>query len=321
MTLDSAHPDTLPVRYTGAYALMEIPPRCRKPRPVRYEADFTLPVRAVTGLQAPVAMTYTTATDRAMDLRFFDGRLYRTVIHKTWPTTPEGVRSAPVEVATEYGSDGFPAETGLITHAWGTVKSLEEVVAEHATHLANFLVVDGVLWERAAEPRYVVGVALLRWSSARGPWVAITATDTDNVNDDPRHIFRADDHAAALADALEMARKLGVDDDKIAELTGEAPRITVYLPDSVQLVIPEQEHEDLSALRDDLGQALREADRTLRSVDRRYPDPVDHKYGKEFAVAWEKLLSVHQQIRTLTDDVVGADAVRRPYMPEAASNS
>jgi hypothetical protein len=317
MTLDAAHPDTLPVHYTGPYSLMEIPPRCRKPRPVRHEADFTLPVRSATGRQAPVAMTYTTASGRAVTLRFFDGHLYRTVTHRTWPPTANGVPSPSLEVATEYGSDRFPAEAGLITHEWPTVDSLEEVVAQHATHLAAFLVVDGVLWERANEPRYVVVGAPhpTRWSGARGTWVEITVTDTDNAHDDPRHIFRADDHAAALADALEMARELGVDDDKIAELAGETPRITVHLPDSVRLVIPEQEREDLSALRDDLGQALRDAERALRSVDRRYADAErDHMYAEEFAVAWQRLTSLHEQILSLTDDVVGAHAVRRPYL-------
>jgi hypothetical protein len=326
MTLDAAHPDTLPVHYTGAYSLMEIPPRCRNPRPVRYQADFTLPVRSVTGRQAPVAMTYTTATGRdtspATVLRFFDGHLYSTVTHTTWPRTPEGVREAPVEVATEYGSDNFPAKASLITRDWGTVDSLEEVTAFHARHLARFLVIDGVIWERANEPRYVVVAAPYpqRWDKTRGPWIEITVTDTDNAHDNPRHIFRADQHAAALAAALEMARELGAADDRLAELTSAAPKIAVHLPEAVQLVVPAQEHKELSKLREGLQSALREADRALTAVDRLYADPErDPARAEEFGVAWEKLTSLHEQILTLTDDVVGVDAVRRPYMRNDAA--
>lgn len=320
MTLISADISTLPVRFTGTYRLMEVPPRCRKPRPVPHEADFTLPVRSVTDEQAPIAITYATGRDQALVLRFFDLQLYQQVTHHP-PQAWAGERRAPV--ATEYGSAGFPAQAALRTYTWSTVDSLEAVRAEHAKYLAGYLVVDGLVWELAREPRYVVSGSRHRsqWDRPRAPWVDLSATDTDSA-DEPRHIFRADQHAAALADALAMARSLGVDEARIAELTARAPQITVHVPAAVQLVIPEQEHEDLSGLRAGLRHALYDAHAALTAVDSQYPDPEKNaKRAREFAEAWEKLTDLHGQILALTVDVVGERAVRRPFLPQEAELS
>lgn len=318
MTLTPADISTLPVRFTGTYRLMEIPPRCRKPRPVPHEADFTLPVRSATDEQAPIAITYPTGFDTAAVLRFFDHQLYQQATHHP-PTAWSGERRTPV--ATEYGSAGFPAEAALHT-TWGTVDSLDAVKAQHAEYLARYLVVDGLVWERATEPRYVVSGSRHRshWDRPWAPWIDLSTTTTDTA-DDPRHIFRADQHTAALADALAMARSLGVDEARTAELAAQAPQITVHVPAAVQLVIPEQEHGDLPGLRTELRHALYNAQTALIGVNQ-YADPEKNaRHAREFAEAWERATDLHGQIRALTDDVVGVDAVRRPYTPDEVEPS
>lgn len=231
-----ASPFTVTVH--GTYARDEIPPRCRKPRPVTYDATATVDVASVTGQEAPVAFRITKLYDdgrNTSEIRTYQGRLfapYKPFSRQVEPTVP--------------GDSRFPAEvTADNVRMWRDASTAEEFRAGVSEYFAQFLVIDGGVWVETAEPGYLVTTFGLGGGS--GSTALMVSTRTDHGT-----LFRADEFEAACAHAAEVSRDRG---DPAGRYEGEGAEqyraIDVLVPEAVTLVTVPPEPVEVRDLRFD----------------------------------------------------------------------
>lgn len=143
--------DTTTLTVTYTYESWEIPPRARKPRPVRREATITVDVPTVTADQAPVVMRVPESAwskdPRMAELRGYAGRLFQPLtaehVFDHWPLEAPSVAAGshlfPLERRSDHGS-----------------RSQATAEAEVRAELGKFLVVDGMVWLETDEPAYEI---------------------------------------------------------------------------------------------------------------------------------------------------------------------
>lgn len=236
----TAEPKFFVVTVHGAFEREEVPPRCRKPRPVQYEASTKVALPCITSDEAPVAFRVHSTLERTQDVRTYRGQLF----------LADAVRVAgEPDVPRVAGSGDFPAERA----AFATVpaKSEEEFAERERRVLAEFLVVDGEVWHRIGEPRYEVCTFGL--GSNHGG-TAIMATFGDNANIAPQSYFRADDFKGAREYATRVALQRG-DNESVARFRA---LIEVLDPGAVRLVADPPAPEGITNLRIEYGNATRE---------------------------------------------------------------
>lgn len=275
--------DSFIITAHGTYTREEIPPRCRKPRPVTHVTQTTTIVPAVDSTQAPVAFRVhqVIPEGRVDEIRTHQGRLYglyRPVSGQTEPTTP--------------GSAQFPSEVDADSHdltrlmPHGTPSSAEEFSTAVSEQLASFLIIDGAVWVTVAEPGYLVTTFGL--GGLNGSTGLMVSTRRDHGT-----LFRADEFDAARVYAAEVARERGdradrYEDDEQAE---RHRGIEVLIPEAVTLVTVPPTPRRVRDLRFEYARAC---DRLSQA---RTPDEEAELFGEVVWLRGEIIRSGHAPVR------------------------
>lgn len=209
------------INFTGTYTRDEVPPRCRKPRPITHEASAQVEVPILAAGDAPVAFRVRGVEDTVREIRTVDGRLFSPYLphaHQTEPSLP--------------GSVHFPQDADVTRHRrlYLHAESEDEFHEGVEAYFGQFRIIDGVVWEEAAEPAYLVATFGLGGNGSVGLMVS--------DRKDHGTLFRADEFETARAWADEVARNLGdrssrYEDPRFAE---RYRAIEVLAPDAVTLV-------------------------------------------------------------------------------------
>lgn len=209
------------------------PPRCRKPRTVDRTDSHTVEVPSVTAAQAPIALripervnVWGTPQD-AIDYRWFDGTLYRPAMENVYGREPEqlvaGSREFPFEV--DRTGDAWQHKFGIRSGA----DSLDDMLAEIDSWWAKYIVIDGLVWEKAYEPRYTLRTWRPdRYTSERRVTAEIALDGGDIRDSHEARVYAASDLDTLLADGRGAARN-----GFRAAFTEDFTRIEVLIPETV----------------------------------------------------------------------------------------
>lgn len=224
----------------GAYTRLEVPPRCRKPRPVTHAAQVQVEVRAVTAAEAPVAFRVNDWSEDENEIRTFAGRLfapYRPTARQDEPTRP--------------GDESFPQNVDFTRTYYGAELDSEEAFKRAIEDFyASFLIIDGIVWEEVSEPFYVV--TTFGMGNNHGGTALM-------VNGNGGTVFRADEFDEALAHAIETAEDRG-DTKNVHNFKTDPEQyraIDVLIPDAVTLVTVPPAPKEVRHLRWDYDEARR----------------------------------------------------------------
>lgn len=223
---------------TGTYTREEIPPRCRKPRPVTYDASAQIEIQALTQDQAPVAFRIKALRghedfEATNDIRTASGRLYAPYLpysRQTEPTIP--------------GDSNFPQNVEANRWDYSNTDSQEAFTQKVEEHYNAYVIIDGAVWVETREPYYTV--ATFGFGNNHGGTGLMVSGNSGNT-------FRADEYADALACAIETARDRG-DTKDVARFTNrpeEYRAIEVLIPDAVTLVTVSPAPKEVRDLRFD----------------------------------------------------------------------
>lgn len=239
--------DPFIVTITGGYTVDEIPPRCRKPRPVFHEATATVAIPCVDAAAAPVAFRCHELDDKVKEVRLFNGSLYVADNYSK-------------ESVIRPGSPDFPA-TGEVRHdrrVWNSsCGSADEFQTSVESRLGGFLIIDDQVWTRTGEPRFVVNTYGLGGNHGG---TGLSHTYSDNSNVAASSYFRADEFETALSYAVDVANRRG-DTRDVARFTNSPDdyrTIEVLIPDAVTLITYTPTPDWVGALRWDYHAAIRE---------------------------------------------------------------
>ena len=283
--------ETFDITITGHYNSWEIPPRCRKAREVQRETTTVVKVPVVAPENVPVVITDLRASKGfEVDYRLFNGDLY------TRNRLNHGDRRVIVAGTDDYQSE-IDERSG-----WdrGTGSSPEEFARERAKSYRHDIVIDGEVWSREEEPRYVVQTMGLGGNHGG---TFLDAAGSDNPNIKANRYFRADQFAEAQEQAILVAENRG-DEESIPRIRKTKPAFEVHLPDALRLVVPPVE-----------SKAVRDARAELHTAAREYADILDGKKGSDAAeaAAFLRLRDARADLSFLTDNLTSEASERRPY--------
>lgn len=230
-----------------SYVEQVIPPRCRKPRPQRFDDGvIDLYVREVTGEQAPVAIIsrekdlVTDALLAPIEYRWFDGRLWTD--RRVMCCTAKGAHRYP-ELGTTL--DLVNTYSLLVRHELGifvAVAKGRKAIAEHLEQCAgDWLMIDGQLYQPAGEPMYLVMTFGL--GNDHGG-TALGENDFLNSNIKPEAYFSL----LELEKARDYARK-------VAANRGDTRKVSTDPSFQFQVLITEAIQWKNPAAGDDTGEA------------------------------------------------------------------
>lgn len=210
------------ISLTGTYTRDEIPPRCRKPRPVTHETSAQVEVPMVTSDEAPVAFRIREIEDRVKEIRTFDGRLFAPYLpwsRQEEPSLP-GSLHFPQDVNTERDR---PFRSG---------ESDEDYYRNAEAYYRQFVIIDGVVWRETSEPGYHVSTLGLGGLNGSSTSLGVS------TRKDHGTLFRADEFEAALAWAREVANERGDRSTRYIdpESVERHRAIEVLVPEAVTLV-------------------------------------------------------------------------------------
>lgn len=278
LSLSAQADETFDVTVNGKFYAMEVPPGKRKPRPIPYLATTTVSIPSVTSDEAPVGIE-----SRDGSYRVYDGDIYAP--HTPW--------SGQTEV-TVAGDDRFPTE---ITDGGWNHASEAEFVAEANKQFGDMLVVDGQVWRKCGEPRYVVQT--FGFGMNHGG-TGLMVDTYDNINIAATSYFRADEFEQAREYAIEVATERG-DTNSVERFKTMEPEIVVHDPSAIRLVTTKPEPADVIDARYDFHNLTSQYQRDFGD------DEVDEQ------VSWDALVAARQSLLSKTDDVAGVRAAVRPY--------
>ena len=192
---------------TVTYMPERVPPRCRKPRPVREEFVLETAIPSVSGAEAPVAVMFgpdiaAPAGVRVPEagLRTWDGKLY----------TRAG--------ATNTGSQAFADRSTTYWHG-----NRAEAEADVRRGLSKLLLIDAEAWEETGEPFY--RVMAFGWGNNHGGTSLTLQSRYDNMPLSDLD-YALTEPEAALEGAKAFA--LGRGDTRSAEfMTVDRPKILI----------------------------------------------------------------------------------------------
>lgn len=224
-----------------SYTQQVVPPRCRKPRDVRFDDGLlSVTIREVTAEQAPIAIISkpTCEADGEIEVayRWYGGQLW-TSVHLDGGR-PRGLtarekdwdyQSIPEEVDVRSDSYGHGENygLGLKYRAHG---SRDEVVAAIRTWSKGHLVVDGVFYRPAAEPRYVVMTFGLGGNHGG---TAVMVTDWFNPNVSRQAYFSLMEKDAALERGAQVATDRS--DTRSLPMKLSTPDFQILLPEAIRV--------------------------------------------------------------------------------------
>lgn len=228
------------ISLTGTYTRDEIPPRCRKPRPVTYETSAQVEVPMISSDDAPVAFRIREIEDHIKEIRPFDGRLFA-------PYLPHSRQEEPSLPGSVHFPQDVDTERHHLRYTPNPIDSDEAFYDAAAEHYRQFLIIDGIVWVEIGEPSYSVdtfgmghnhgGTGLMVNAGAAGRHSGKT--------------FRADEFEAAHAHAIETAANRG-DTESVARFERdpeEYRRIEVLIPEAVTLVTVPPTPKEVRELR------------------------------------------------------------------------
>lgn len=249
MTQTAAQLDQFDVTVTGAWTEDVINRRGKVTRQIHHEMTHVVHIPMARLADAPVAMK----VGEISEYRLFDGNLY----------LPYG----PIE--TVCGGPGFPGE-----HALGVYNESAEEFIEFAEHWARtFLILDGVVYARAREPRYEV--TTFGMGHNHGGTALMTSTDAAGF------IFRADDFESAKRYAEMIATNRG-DTESLPRFR---PLIEVLIPEAVTLVT----EPPLTTEQEDLQWEYRRAASRFRDI-------VDGRYRGDEQDAFDTMVAARNRL-------------------------
>lgn len=229
----------LTVNYS--YVEQVIPPRCRKPRPQRFDDGvFTIDICEVTAEQAPVAILGFEKDEHDQDVS--NPIVYRWHAGRLWTSCP--VYACSRRGTDLYGSLGpvlsLVKDTAMLSHPelgiYVCVYEGRDGVAAHIAEAAeDLLIIDGQLHRPAGEPLYVVMTFGL--SNDHGG-TSMLCADHLNPNIRPESYFSLLEHAEAIEYTRKVALARG---DTRMCCTSPSHRFEVLLPDAIQWKNPSPE--------------------------------------------------------------------------------
>lgn len=265
------------VAVSGSWHRDEIPPRCRKPRSVYYESTVEVDIPHVTSADAPVAVRVEETWPPLMrDYRLYEGNLYRQ--HLTSSREPIGVDGDLDSIRT------FSSTHEARLYGATAEFQLQEYAQNWA---ASHLIIDGMVWVKCGEPRYVVMTFGLGHNHGG---TSLMADYHDNENILAESYFRADEYEEALAHAVRVAKRRG-DNESIPRFK---PLIEVLIPEAITLItVPAETDEQLAARREyrRAVDALHEVV-TSRGQDRPDADSREESAFKAVKIARKKVLDL-----------------------------
>ena len=218
-----------------SYVAQIIPPRCRNPRPQRFDdGSVTLTVREVTAEQAPIAiqaaqMDFESGVYKEpISYRWFEGRLWTDVPvcgcsrsrHSTqYPALPAAL-SLITDSATLSNS-----EFGIYVGVHG---GKDGIAAHLQTCSGDWLIIDGQLHRTAGEPMYVV---MTFGMSHNHGGTSLMTDDHLNPNLKREAYFSLLEQEQAVAYTLAVADNRG---DTVKVSTDSGFRFEVLIPEAIQ---------------------------------------------------------------------------------------
>lgn len=194
---------------------------------VRGEIKVSIP--SVTADETPVAFRlsdYSHRESKQTELRLYGGKLWKQ--HTDWDRSgEEAVR------VTDFGPDYLERllHPGL---PWGHSRSRELCVKKYRQEAERYILIDGCIWERAGEPRYVVNTFGLGHNHGG---TGLFVEEYYNQNIAASNYFSALDGDKAVAYANKVAERRGDTND-----VGKFEKmIEVLIPEAVT-IRPEAEH-------------------------------------------------------------------------------
>lgn len=207
-----------------------IPKRCRKPRFNEKTKEVKLKVRSVTSQEAPVAFRlsdYHHVSENTTEIRFFKGKLW------------EQVNNRRMFCGGDLNQVGFEDLPRLLYPGLTydeKERSRDYCISRYKEEIRRFLVIDGKIWRRVGEPRYVVNTFGLGHNHG-GTGLFVETFYNENIA--KRNYFSALDVDKAVAYANEVARRRGDTND-----VGKFEKmIEVLMPECVK-VKPRKQHGD-----------------------------------------------------------------------------
>lgn len=286
---ETTRSETFDITISGQYKSWEIPPRCRNGRDVPRDTTTVVSVPVVAVSAAPVVITDVRGSF-PVDYRLHDGDLYEL-----------SRLNRDDRRVIEAGSDDYP-DTIDRQGAWSfpVGSSPEDFAAEVAKGYRNDIVIDGQVWTRTEEPRYVVQTFGLGHNHGGS---GLFGSDGDNPNIAASSYFRADQFEQAQAYAIQVAENRD-DNESIPGIRKMKPLFVVHDPEALRLVVPPVESE-----------AVREARRQLHAAAREYADVMKGQGGGDTAEAkaYRTLTVARADLALLTDSITWEASERRPY--------
>ena len=247
---------TTPVTVATRYTAEEVPPRCRKPRPVTHELSVDTAIPTGTGEDFPMAFRVHGHADREqVTVIRWDPQCNRLFSLATSPHRSEDGTwtDLPVEPGTEEFRTATTPHPGAFTE-----EEAREAVNTLCTE--NARVIDGQLWRTSLEPGYYVttfglggnhgGTALFAdYPTTRG----LSASEA----------FRANEFEAAREHAVTVATQRG-DTQSVPRLRDTAPGIEVLAPEAVTLFTETAETKEVRKLRSDYEAAVADLYQVMR---------------------------------------------------------
>lgn len=224
------------------YTEMVVPPRCRKPRPQEFtDGELSFDIPEVTEADAPVAIRCRGKTlgrkkrSYALVYRWWNQALWSSVrIYGAQPASMTAGQDdwdypnwpAVLDLNAPDGSNRA-YEFGIYTPAGRTRRDWEHVLREVPT---QHLIVDGVAYRRAGEPRYVVMTFGLGQNHGG---TACMMDSHYNQNIGREAYFNLLQRDAAVAYATQVATNRG--DTKDLPIKPHGPKFEVLIPEAIQV--------------------------------------------------------------------------------------
>lgn len=231
-----------------AYSESVIPPLCRKERMVEFhDGSLEVHIPELSNSDAPVAirstgiLSHTDQTRYSVEYRWYNSQLWTNVNLRA--CTPDGYTSReddwyhrmPGDIVdiTDTGRDYY---LRLMTD---TRDPKEKVAADLVRQLGKIVVIDGLPYRPAGEPRYVI--ATFGLGNNHGG-TALFADDVYNPNIGHDRYFNLLDREKALARATEIAEARG-DTRSLPMKVNNDNHFEILLPQAIK-VDPANQHGD-----------------------------------------------------------------------------
>jgi hypothetical protein len=220
-----------------SYTESEIPPRCRKARPVmHHDGEMTVQIPEVTTLEAAVAIVQKSwvqpwnhdLQDFPIEYRLFEGRLWTKFDVMDCLPRPQ------VRGGTDYS---YPMLPDHFDNRWNKPDSrpsdgrgtrLEEMQRIYEK-FADFIIIEGQVWRTTGEPRYYV-VTLGLGRNHGGTHISLTQGHNSNISNDRYFNLLELNKAADLATGVALDR-----DDTNSLPFDRVSKFDVLIPEAVKI--------------------------------------------------------------------------------------